>query len=220
VKRYGQACAVARGLDVVGDRWSLLVVRELMVGPRRYTDLIEGLPGIGTNVLAARLRDLHEAGIISKATLPPPAAAAVYELTEAGRALAPILSALREWGAVHAPPVQPDDAVRPAWVLMSAARVPSNLEPGRVCEIRAGNEVFRLTAEAKGLSVRGGTAEHPDAVIKFDLDTLYALVTGSTTARAARKRTEAQGDEAVVTEILTLLHGALNASPARSAGPT
>lgn len=198
-------------MDVVGDRWSLLVVRELMVGPRRYTDLIDGLPGIGTNVLAARLRDLHEVGIVSKSTLPPPAAAAVYELTDAGRALAPTLATLREWGAAHAPAMERGDAVRPAWVLMSAARMSSNLEPGRVCEIRAGNEVFRFTSEEHGLSLRGGTVEHPDAVIAFDLDTLYALVTGSTTVRATRRTITVEGDQEVATEILNVLHGALHA---------
>jgi DNA-binding HxlR family transcriptional regulator len=216
MKRYGQACAVARALDVVGDRWSLLVVRELMVGPRRYTDLIEGLPGIGTNLLAARLRDLHDAGIVSKRTLPPPAAAAVYELTDAGRALAPTLATLREWGAAHAPAMQRGDAVRPAWVLMNATRVPNNLEPGRTCEIRAGNEVFRFTSGENGLSLRGGSAEQPDSVISFDLDTLYALVTGNKTVHAARRSITVEGDQDVATEILTVLHGALNAPSARA----
>lgn len=217
MKRYGQACAVARALDVVGDRWSLLVVRELMVGPRRYTDLIEGLPGIGTNVLAARLRDLHDAGIVSKATLPPPAAATVYELTDAGRALSPTLATLREWGAVHAPAIRRDDAIRPAWVLMSATRVPSDLEPGRICEVRAGNEVFRFVSEENGLALRGGSAERPDAVIAFDLDTLYALASGHKTVHAARRAVTVEGDQSVATEILTALHGAVNAPSAGAA---
>src|SRR5258708_12243454 len=81
-KKYDQYCPVAHALDVVGDRWALLVVRELMQGPKRYTDLAEGLPGIGTNILAARLRDLEAAGVVTKKMLPPPAASRVYELTD------------------------------------------------------------------------------------------------------------------------------------------
>jgi len=89
MKHYGQACAIARALDVVGDRWSLLLVRELTLGPRRYRDLATGLPGIPSNVLAARLKDLQAAGVITRRTLPAPTDVTVYELTDAGRALLP-----------------------------------------------------------------------------------------------------------------------------------
>ena len=87
VKRYEQYCPLAHALDLVGDRWALLVVRELMRGPKRYTDLVDGLPGIGTNILAARLRDLEQAGLVTRRTLPPPAASKVYELTDYGHGL-------------------------------------------------------------------------------------------------------------------------------------
>ena len=87
MKSYSQYCPVAHALDLVGERWALLIVRELMLGQRRYTDLAEALPKIGTNILAARLRDLEAAGIVRKAKLPPPAAVSVYELTDTGRAL-------------------------------------------------------------------------------------------------------------------------------------
>jgi DNA-binding HxlR family transcriptional regulator len=85
VKSYGQWCSVAKALDVVGERWSLLLVRELFDGPKRYVDLLDGSPGISTDVLAARLRDLEEAGVVQRRTLPPPAASKVYELTDRGR---------------------------------------------------------------------------------------------------------------------------------------
>ena len=114
MKRYQQLCPVARALDVVGDRWSLLIVRDLLVGPKRYSDLQSGLPGISTNVLATRLRELQEVGIVDKRELPAPAAVAVYELTEAGLALGPSVGALRAWGAQHAPPGQPGDGKVPA----------------------------------------------------------------------------------------------------------
>ena len=99
MKAYHQYCPVAHALDQVGDRWELLIVRELMLGQRRYTDLAEALPGIGSNILATRLRDLEEAGIVRKTKLPPPWAVTVYELTDRGRELDGVLRALASWGA-------------------------------------------------------------------------------------------------------------------------
>ena len=83
-RNYHQFCAIAHALDIVGERWTLLVVRELLMGPKRFTDLLSNLPGIGTNLLAARLKELEEQGIIERSTLPPPAASSVYVLTELG----------------------------------------------------------------------------------------------------------------------------------------
>ena len=98
-RTYGDSCGIARGLDVVGDRWALLVARELLLGPKRFTDLRDGLPGIGPDVLSARLRDLEQAGVLGRAALPPPAGSRVYELTEWGRELEPVLLALGRWGS-------------------------------------------------------------------------------------------------------------------------
>ena len=98
-KRYEQYCPMAHALDLVGDRWALLVVRELMHGPKRYTDLVDRLHGIGTNILATRLRDLEAHGVVARRTLPPPAASKVYELTDYGRELRPALRELALWGA-------------------------------------------------------------------------------------------------------------------------
>src|SRR5947199_3524354 len=97
MRSYNQFCPAARALDLVGERWTLLVVRELLFGPKRYTDLQEGLPGIGPNVLAARLRALEGAGLVQKRRLPPPAASTVYELTEIGAGLRPVLMDLFQW---------------------------------------------------------------------------------------------------------------------------
>src|SRR5246500_1073283 len=115
MKHYGQTCAIARALDVVGERWNLLLVRELTLGPRRYRDLATGLPGIPSNVLAGRLKDLQSAGVITQRTLPAPTDVAVYELTDAGRALQPALNELLEWGLHFGPEPYQDDAVQPAW---------------------------------------------------------------------------------------------------------
>ena len=99
MKRYGQYCPVAHALDQIGDRWALLIVRELMLGQRRFTDLADALPGIGSNILTARLRSLDSAGIVRRTKLPPPLGVTVYELTADGRALEPVLGALAQWGA-------------------------------------------------------------------------------------------------------------------------
>src|SRR3954465_204093 len=99
MRTYGDRCGIARALDVVGERWALLVVRELLLGPKRFTDLRAGLPNIGPDVLAQRLRDLEGSGLVRRATLPPPAASAVYELTERGADLEEVVLALGRWGS-------------------------------------------------------------------------------------------------------------------------
>ena len=209
MKRYGEVCPLARGLDIIGERWSLLIVRELMVGPRRYTDLQTGLPGIGTNVLAARLKDLTEWGIVTRHTLPPPTPVAVYELTVAGRALGPTLQAIRQWGAEYAPPPQPDDAVRPAWVLMSAATASIGMiEPGKVCELHLGDEVFHLVSGDTGFSVHGGPANRPDVLLKVEPPSFYALASGQQDGRATTRRSEVEGDKAVGEAFLSAIQGA------------
>lgn len=103
-RTYGDSCGIARGLDVAGERWALLIVRELLLGPKRFTDLRDGLPNVGPDVLAQRLRDLERAGVVRRRKLPPPAAARVYELTEWGAELEPVLLALGRWGSRAAPP--------------------------------------------------------------------------------------------------------------------
>src|SRR5689334_14592704 len=99
MRSYGQYCAVAKALDVIGDRWTLLIVRELLLrGPSRYTDLRDGLPGIATNLLADRLRELEHAGLVAREDAPPPVATALFRLTKRGRELRPLLEELTRWG--------------------------------------------------------------------------------------------------------------------------
>ena len=99
MRSYGQYCALAKALDVIGDRWTLLLVRDLLLGPKRYKDLLSGLPGIGTNLLADRLKELEATGLIERTVLPPPAGSTVYQLTETGQALEPVMVSLGRWGA-------------------------------------------------------------------------------------------------------------------------
>lgn len=213
MKCYGQGCAIARALDVVGERWSLLLVRELTLGPRRYRDLAAGLPGIPTNVLAARLKDLQAAGVITRHILPAPTDVTVYELTDAGRALQPVLKELLDWGLRYGPEPSQDDAVQPGWALLAAAGRPSALPDGQTCELRVGPEFFYLSSDAGKFSVRRGPAPAGDAVVTMSADTLYSLLTGQTTVTAAVRHSTVDGDTEVARRALEPLAAAVLAKP-------
>jgi DNA-binding HxlR family transcriptional regulator len=158
---YGRYCPVSHALDLVGERWALLIVTELMHGPQRYSDLAEAL-GVGTNILAARLRELETGGIVSKRRLPPPAASQVYELTEYGAQLKPVLHELAHWGARSLGPPGPEADLFPGW-LENAVRIGLASPPTDArFEFRVGDEVASL---AGGDVVPGGL-EDPDVVVE------------------------------------------------------
>src|SRR5215208_4641063 len=170
-KRYDQYCPIARALDLVGDRWALLVIRELMHGPKRYTDLVDHLPGIGTNILAARLRDLESGGVVTKRKLPPPAASRVYELTEYGRELRSALRELALWGARSLGPPTAEDELFPGWLANAIDIVLAPLAPPGKFEFRIGDEIASLVdGEA-----RAGSVEEPDALVEGDPEGMYHL---------------------------------------------
>ncbi len=177
-RSYGQYCAVARGLDVIGDRWTLLIVRDLLLGPKRYKDLLTGLPGIGTNLLATRLREMTAAGIIEWTELPPPAGSSVYQLTDAGRALEPAVTAVGRFGARFLGPPRPDDVLlpRPYFVAIRSAFRPGVAERPETYEFHVDDLVFTVTAKPDGCSTREGAADDPDAVVTTDVVTLNALL--------------------------------------------
>ena len=169
---YEQYCPIARALDLVGDRWALLVVRELVHGPKRYTDLAEHLAGIGTNVLAARLRGLEAAGVVRKRTLPPPAASRVYELTEYGQALRPALRELALWGAQSLGPPTAEDELFPGWLVNALDIVLAPVLPSGRFEFRVGDEIASIVdGEA-----HSGPIEEPDVVIDGDPEGVYHLL--------------------------------------------
>ena len=170
-KRYDQYCPVAHALDLIGERWALLVVRELMHGPKRYTDLVEHLPGIGTNVLATRLRDLEACGIVAKRKLPPPAASRVYELTEYGEGLRPALRELALWGARSLGPPGEADGLFPGWLQNALDTVLAPIAPPGSFEFRIDDEVASLV-DGKALE---GPAERPDVVVAGDASGIYRL---------------------------------------------
>jgi DNA-binding HxlR family transcriptional regulator len=213
VKKYGQQCPLARALDVIGERWSLLVVRELLLGPRRYTDLLDGLPGIPTNLLASRLKGLQAAGIVARRALPRPAAIAVYELTEIGRALRPALAELRAWGQRYGPEPDEGDAIQPAWVLLSGSGRPTGLPAGRTVELRIDTESFQLSTEGSLLTVTGGPAPVPDATITMSAETLYRLMTGETTVAPTLRQATVDGDPDTARLAIDTLHGGLTETP-------
>jgi DNA-binding HxlR family transcriptional regulator len=197
MKRYGQACAIARALDVVGERWNLLIVRELTLGPRRYRDLGAGLPGIPSNVLAARLKDLQAVGVITRRTLPAPTDVTVYELTEAGHALQPALKELLDWGLRYGPEPSEDDVGQPGWGLLGAAGRPTALPAGQTCELRVGPEVFYLSSDAGMLTVRRGPAPDGDVVVTMSTGTLFSLLIGQTTVTDAVRHSTVDGDTGI-----------------------
>jgi DNA-binding HxlR family transcriptional regulator len=170
-KRYDQYCPVAHALDLVGERWALLVVRELMHGPKRYTDLAAHLPGIGTNILASRLRDLEACGVVTKRMLPPPAASRVYELTEYGRALRTVMRELALWGARSLGPPTDGDELFPGWLENAVDTVLGPVAPPGRFEFRVGDEIASLVdGEAQP-----GSVEDPDVVVEGEPDGIFHM---------------------------------------------
>jgi DNA-binding HxlR family transcriptional regulator len=217
-KSYREFCTVARALDVIGERWALLVVRELVLGPRRYTDLLEGLPGIGTNVLAARLRELEAAGIIERNRLPPPAPATVYELTDRGRALRPVLDELARWSLADLGMPRGDDAVESRWFILGLAatiRPDAELE-GTAYELRIGDETYGLTAADGRFEAAHGTPARPTATIATEPGMLFALATGRVTLDAVAAKARIEGDEHAAHRLLELVSAAWAPEPSTS----
>ncbi len=180
-RSYDQYCTVARALDVVGERWTLLLVRELLTGPKRFKDLLGGLPGIGTNLLTARLKGLEEEGLLCRTTLPPPAGSKVYELTELGRALEPVVVELSRWGSRLLGTPRGEDDLRPAWAAV-ALRSVFDAEVVRgskeTYEFRIDGEVFHVRAEEGEVEARQGPAAEPDLVVAGATETFIAVAAG------------------------------------------
>jgi DNA-binding HxlR family transcriptional regulator len=170
-KRYDQYCAIAHALELVGERWSLLIVRELLTGPKRYTDLSGSLPRIGTNVLAARLKELEAGGILTKRRLPPPTPAQVYELTPYGESLRPVMRELALWGIRSLGAPEDDDEFAPGWLQGALDTVFAPMAPDGSFEFRIGDEVASLVDGA----ARVGGVEQADVVVESDRKSFYYL---------------------------------------------
>jgi DNA-binding HxlR family transcriptional regulator len=179
IKRsYGDPCGIARALDLVGERWALLVVRELVLGPKRFTDLRAGLPNLSPDVLAQRLRELEQAGIVRRHKLPPPAGSRVYELTEWGRELEPVVIALGRWGSRA--PFPPGDAQLGVDAMLLALQTvfdPSAADGlSASYELRLGEHRFHVRVSEGRIELAREGAGDPDAIIETDPGTLSAVL--------------------------------------------
>lgn len=176
-RSYDQYCPVSRALDVIGERWTVLIVRELLAGPRRYTDLHADLPGVSTDVLATRLKEMEQDGLVTRRRLPPPAAAAVYELTPRGRDLLPALTLLADWGATDLAERRPTDALRAHWFAIPLLRQVAELAaPGEgTVDIQLDEGMFHVVINGAGPSYAHGPAEHPDARLTLDAGACLAV---------------------------------------------
>ena len=207
-RTYDDGCAAAHALDLVGERWALLVVRELLLGPKRFTDLRAGLPHASPNVLAERLRGLEAAGIVRRRRLPPPAASKIYELTDWGEELEPVIIQLGRWGVRS--PSKPADAPLGVDSLILSFR--TMFDPGRAegleatYELKMGEECFWAEVNDGRFEIERGSAERPDATIEGDSDTLAGLIyEGRPLSEALRSgEVKIEGDEAAVERFLML----------------
>ncbi len=220
MRTYGEACAAAHALDLVGERWALLVVRELLLGSKRFTDLRSGLPGASPNVLSQRLRELERVGIVRRGKLPPPAASKVYELTEWGMELEPAITALGRWGARS--PYLPFEAGMGADSLILSFR--TMFDPRAAegfdasLDIHLGEDRFRATVSDGNLDISRGSAADHDATIATDPDTMVAIVYGGRLLEEAVRAgdVEITGDENEATRFLTLFPLPEQAPPANT----
>jgi DNA-binding HxlR family transcriptional regulator len=176
-RSYGDACGIARALDVVGERWALLVVRELLLGPQRFSDLRRALPNAASNVIADRLRELEGRGVITRRTLPPPAGSSVYELTAWGQHLEPILLGLGSWGV--GVPLPPTPAKLSATSMLLFLRTSARLDPGAapmVCRLELNDRVYTVGVNNGQMHVQAGEPTMPDVSLRTDPWTLNTLL--------------------------------------------
>ncbi len=183
MRSYGQYCSVAKALDVIGDRWTLLIVRELLAqGPSRYTDLRRGLPSIATNLLAERLRELEHAGIVAREQAPPPVATALFRLTPRGEQLKPVIYELGRWGIPLMSDTTPEEEYRSYWLQLPVELFLADTSPEHVpttIEVRVGEQPMLIEARDGAISTRAGTSESADAVLSGPPQLVLGVLTGA-----------------------------------------
>lgn len=187
-RTYDQFCGLARALDILGERWALLIVRELVIGPKRFSDLMDGLPGIGPNALSARLKTLEADGLVARRKLPPPAGSTVYELTELGRGLEPVVFELIRWGVNLLDEPGPDTTFRPGWLVTSIrAMFDPSLARGihRTYRLHVDDYVYSARIEDGNVEVSEGEGPPADLVLSTDSETVLAIAAGQVTADVA-----------------------------------
>ena len=179
-RSYNQYCGLAYALDIVGERWTILIIRELMAGPRRFTDLIAGLPGISTNLLSERLKSLEQQGLLCRRVLPPPAGSTVYELTPLGQALEQTLLELGKWGSQFVPPSAEGVALLNvgSYALTLKTFFRPKLAQGinETYELHIDNEVLQVQINEGELDFRQGKSRTADAIFRTDMPTYLRLL--------------------------------------------
>jgi DNA-binding HxlR family transcriptional regulator len=195
-RSYDDPCGIARALDVVGDRWALLVVRELIFGPKRFSQLRDGLNGVSPNVLSQRLRDLEDGGILRRQTLDPPAAVAVYELTPRGLALEPILLELGRWGSREPMPAAGQLSASAVLLALKTVFDPTPADGDAIVALRIDGDWFGLTVAGGSIDIAHGRAEHPAVTLETDAATLRSVAFGREPVSAASRdgRLTVRGD--------------------------
>src|ERR1700728_893521 len=192
MRSYGQYCSIAKALDVVGERWTLLIVRELLMrGACRYTDLKDGLPGIATNLLADRLRELESAGLIRREEAPPPVATTLFHLTDTGASLLPVIEAIARWGIEFMVTPVEGDQFRGHWFAFPAAlffKARDRDAPRVSIELRTDSSPAVIEVSGGSVSTRLGTAQAPDLVLSGTPHLILALIPGKLTDAQAVER--------------------------------
>lgn len=187
-RSYAQLCGIATALDVIGDRWTLLVLRDLLLGPLRFGELAEGLPGIGTNTLAARLKHLEASGVVDRRLVPLPDRSTVYELTTYGHELEPILMALGRWGTKSMARLPSEVASRSRWLVAALLAFHDESQPvarPTTWELRLSDGTFTVRAEGTSLTVTAGAPDAADLVITTEDEHLHRLLTHRLTPAVA-----------------------------------
>jgi DNA-binding HxlR family transcriptional regulator len=206
MRSYDEYCAIAKSLDVVGDRWTLLIVRELaLTGACRYTDLRNGLPGIATNLLADRLRELERAGVIEREDAPPPIATTLFRLTPRGEQLRPVLEDLTRWGVLLMAEQDPNDAVRSHWLAWALELMLSDRQPDGApftIELQTGDRPIVIETRDGEIRSRLGPADTPDATLTGLATPILGLLLGlHTLADAETQGITYQGDPTLLDRI-------------------
>jgi DNA-binding HxlR family transcriptional regulator len=207
-RTYGEGCAAAHALDLVGERWALLVVRELLLGPKRFTDLRIGIPHASPNVLSQRLRELEEAGVVRRGELPPPFAAKIYELTEWGKGLEPVIVALGDWGSRSPQLPRGEQMSVDSYMLALKTIFDADAAGGlsATYQLRIDGHRFRVRVEHGELELERGTIDEPDATIITDSETFASLIwEGRKPAEAVKSCDLAiEGDKAAAARFIGL----------------
>lgn len=206
MRTYGQHCFIATALDVVGDRWTLLIVRELLLqGPCRFTDLRNGLPGIATNLLSTRIKELEDAGLLYREAAPPPVATTLFHLTDDGRELEPVLDALGMWGVRYTSAQTPDESFRAHWLGYPLRWFLRDNQPAadtQTIQLVADDEPLVLTVDHGTIAARIGVDPDPDVTVVGGPDPILGLLTGMISAStAAAAGVAVTGDHKVLKRI-------------------